>query len=158
MSDEWAGGDSRALVYGEVQGGLVFMGEQKAREQAEIYGALESATTWGELRGKLPADAKAQLAEFFEEGEAPPDAEPFDAGEWDPYVDGDWPPWPAQQMLDWVPERIQTLGSSEGSAISGDSLSLDPGREQEIVTAFGEEGFACRRDDALALRASHGTR
>ena len=156
MSDAWAGGDSRALVYGEVQGGLVFIGEQKAREQAEIYGALESATTWGELRRRLPAGARAHLTDLLEEEDEHPDAEPFDAGEWDPYVDGDWPPWPAQQMLDWVPERIQTLGSSEGSAISGDSLSLDPGREREVVAALEEEGFTCRRDDELVRKASYG--
>jgi hypothetical protein len=156
MSDEWAGGHARALVYGDVEGGLVFVGEQKAREQVVIYEALGTASTWGELREILPADARMQLAGFFDEGEEPRDADAFDAGEWEPYVEGDWPPWLAQRMLDWVPERVRSLGSSERSAISGDSLALDPGREREVVGAFQGEGFTCRRDDELVRRASYG--
>ncbi len=68
MSDEWAGGESGELVYGEINDGLVFMGEQKAHEHVAIHGALESASTWGELRDKLPGDAHPQMRRCLTEG------------------------------------------------------------------------------------------
>jgi hypothetical protein len=158
-ASEWAGGESGALVYGEVDGGLIFMGEHRARSQAQIYEVLASATTWGELRGKLPEETfREMVALQRDEQEAPPDdARPFAAAEFIPYVEGDWPPWPAQQMLEWMPARVGELGSSEPSAVSGDSLALSPEREPEIVRALEGEGFTCRRDDDLVRRASHGS-
>ena len=156
MSDEWAGGESGELVYGEVNVGLVFMGARKALEQVAIHGALESASTWGELRDKLPGDAHPQMLALLDGGddELPDDADVFDAGEFGPYADGDWPPWPAQRMLDWVPDRVRALGSSEPSVINGDFLELDPALEHKLVEVFADEGFTCRRDDALVRRAS----
>lgn len=156
MSDEWAGGESGELVYGEINDGLVFMGEQKAHEHVAIHGALESASTWGELRDKLPGDAHPQMLALLDGGddELPDDADVFDAGEFGPYADGDWPPWPAQRMLDWVPDRVRALGSSEPSVINGDFLELDPALEHKLVEVFADEGFTCRRDDALVRRAS----
>ena len=51
MSDEWAGGESGELVYGEINDGLVFMGEQKAHEHVAIHGVLQSASRWGGIQG-----------------------------------------------------------------------------------------------------------
>jgi hypothetical protein len=157
-ADVRAGGECRGLVYGEVHGSLVFIGERLAREQALIYEVLASARTWGELRRRLPAEVHAEMLALREgEGGSPDDGEAFDAGDFDPYTEGDWPPWPAQLMLDWMPERVKALGSSEASAISGDSLWLEPRLERDIVGALEGEGFTCRRDDDLVLRASHGS-
>jgi hypothetical protein len=69
--------------------------------------------------------------------------------------DHDWPAWPAQQMLDWVPKEIrEKYGSMESGRLNGEYLTLKPGDERKITAAFRRAGFRCTRDDALILRAS----
>lgn len=73
-----------------------------------------------------------------------------------PFVyDGDWPDWPAQQMLYWVPEEIQReFGTLKASCFNGYFLTFDPAREREMAAAFETFGYHCIRDDPLAQEAS----
>ena len=41
------------LVYGEIDVDLVFMSEQEAREQAQLWHAIYNAKTWGEFRTSI---------------------------------------------------------------------------------------------------------
>jgi len=70
-------------------------------------------------------------------------------------ADGDWPAWPAQQMLDWVPKAIQQKYGSIGSShLNGECLTLAPREERQIIAAFRRVGYRCTRDDRLVQRAS----
>src|SRR5919107_6311312 len=113
------------IVYGEVTDSLVFIPKEEAIELGQVYKALRTANTWGEFKERSPTDKYKEAVEFawevleeegaVSENNKEPDAE----AEFDPdhhlgYENMDWPSWPAQNMLDWVPEEIQTrFGSSK---------------------------------------------
>jgi hypothetical protein len=85
----------------------------------------------------------------------PPDDEPLTDKQKDEYTaDGDWPSWPAAEMLDWVPKDIAQMGDAGVSMVSGPALCFDPAQEQELVAAFRRHGFRCRRDDNLVRSAN----
>lgn len=89
------------------------------------------------------------------EGQEPDPGSDFFAERIPGYEDGDWPSWPARAMLHWVPKYIQErFGSTEPSAISGDSLLLATEKEDEIVSAMEVHGYACLRDHALVEKAN----
>ena len=135
----------------------MFLPYEEAVRLARLHEALQTSSTWGEFKAKAPQDAYEETLELLYEGERQePDPESdFAAEEIPGYEEADWPSWPAQAMLAWVPKSVQErFGCVERSAISGDSLLLPPERESEIVSAMEADGYACFRDDALVRKAS----
>ncbi len=142
----------RYLVYGEHAGWLVFIPERRARELATVVDAWQTSSTWGELRTRVEALGLADevLAYLGYPDDYPPDAEPLTDDEKQGYTrEGEWPSWPAAEMLSWVPKEVAELGESGVSMTSGPALFFDPDRSSEIVAAFEKAGFICRRDDDL---------
>jgi hypothetical protein len=85
----------------------------------------------------------------------PEDDDPFSQDDVPWTYDGDWPEWPAQEMLDWVPASIQEqYGSIEPSHLSGECLTFDPDDEDRLLFAFRRLGYRCMRDDELVRRSS----
>lgn len=126
-------------------------------ELADIHDAIQTSSTWTDLRERISDRAYTDLLAHLDDEQRPAEGDTFDSEEIVPYLEGDWPAWPAQRMLDWVPARIRReFGHAAASAISGDSLVLPADRQDEIVAAFAREGFRCRRDDELVRRATHG--
>ena len=153
LGPDWSDGDRKDLVYGAVdESCLVFIGRQKADELVAVWDAINASKTWGDLKARLSAERYEEATSFLDE--PPVEDEPYVIGLMD---DGDWPEWPAQQMLGWVPSTIaEEFGRVGATWISGDMLALDAARETEIVAAFTSAGFSCQRDDELVLRASGG--
>jgi hypothetical protein len=57
-------------------------------------------------------------------------------------------------MFEWLPEGIcSEYGKCETSVFNGFFLTLDVSREEEIVKALGENGFALMHDQNLIARA-----
>ena len=84
----------------------------------------------------------------------PEDDDPFDVGDIGPFCDGDWPAWPEQKMLRWLPKDIQIeFGTVVDSVHNGEFLVLDAARENEIVAALRQRGHRCTKDDDLVRRA-----
>src|SRR5262245_114249 len=149
----------RELVYGVIEATeqLVFLPLHRARELALLRSALYTSPTWGAFRAALPRTVYAQVRKHLRENEATPgkDADPFDPEDIWGYCDGDWPGWPAQEMLEWMPLPVrEAFGTYEASVINGSYLSLDPRQETAIVTALRVEGYYCTRDDTLVRLAS----
>jgi len=147
----------RDLVYGEHAGGLVFIREPRARQLAAVVDAWWTSSTWGEFRTRVEAHGPADemLAYFGYPDDYPPDDEPLTDEQKDSYTqDGDWPAWPAAEMLDWVPREIARMGESGVSMASGVALFFELDQAEELVAAFAEHGFWCRRDDDL-VEAAH---
>ena len=145
------------LVYGVPFDELIFIPRERAEHLAAIHNALNIATTWGEFFRLLPEDARAEVEGWFteDEQERPADNQPFDRDDVPGVADGDWPGWPAQEMLSWVPDDIQQqYGRVAASAISGDCLVLDTSRIEAIIAALESNGFSCTRDDSLVMRAA----
>src|SRR5438105_5017833 len=78
-------------------------------DQLSLRNALSSGT-WGEAKAALDPDTYQDLLDRWDtEVHDPPiepdPEEPIDANEISGYRDGDYPPWPAQYMLDWIPDE-----------------------------------------------------
>lgn len=150
-----------ALVYGKVERSLVFIDRAHAIELAAIWRAIGSASTWGELRALMPEKRYAALvvARTEDGEEIPSDDAPFTGYDIPGVADGDYPEWPAQEMLMWVPQDIldRSFCQVKDSVFNGRFLILDPSRETEIVDAFQAVGFECVKDQALvSFAAGHG--
>jgi hypothetical protein len=154
-----ANSSERRLLYGRLDDfQLVFIPEDRAHDLVKVRDAIENARTWGEFRLLLPERRWREIADDYapvEEEPPPADDEPFAADAVPGYIDGDWPEWPAQQMLDWMPQDIQDrFGDVGSSMVSGDSLYIDPASERDVVAALQNAGYVCSRDDKLVARAS----
>ena len=152
------------LVYGPIDGYLVFMPRPVADRLIAVRGAVTTSRTWGEFKQAMPAGSYQHVIALMREDssddeELPdhwePDAEMgFDAEQIPGFADGDWPEWPAQEALEWVPTAIQhRFGVESASVLSGDYLKFAIEQEAAIVAAFVEQGYTCSRDDTLLLRA-----
>ena len=65
----------------------------------------------------------------------PLDEGPFEPGSVNGVENGDWPEWPEQLMLGWVPRAIQDeYGKRQGSVLNGPFLVLDEAREDDIIS------------------------
>jgi hypothetical protein len=141
------------VVYGVVQDSLVFIPVDDAEELANVHHALNVSTTWGEFRTSVPSDVYDEVLELIW-GDEPDGGAPFSACDIPAVSDGDWPAWPAQEMLRWVPNEIQEqFGRVESSMHNGEFLTFDIRRQAQIVAAFERNGCECRNDEVLVNRA-----
>ena len=100
--------------------------------------------------------ARAAYERIDVQGRGPLDTDPFNAYMIPGYEESEWPEWPAQGMLRWIPQAVQQcLGVGGCSRISGDYLALPTEHEAEIVAAMTAAGYDCRRDDP-SIEAAHG--
>jgi len=146
----------QTIVYGMTAWGLLFIPRSRAERLAAIHSALRHSKTWGDFRAKMPRVICQEVMRGIQEnvGRFPRNAERFDSGLLPGFCDGDWPAFPAQEMLRWVPQAIQSgFGEIEDTVLNGFYLYLDPEREDEIVAAFREHGYECVPDEVLVLVA-----
>lgn len=149
---------NREVVYANCNGELVFLPKDLALELAQIRAALDTSKTWGEFQANVPAHVYEEIMAGMKDDEDPealPQPEDaFDVNDIPGYDDGDWPIWPLQYMLDWMPRDIQQqFGRVVPSAVNGDSLELMPEKADELVRALESQGFRCTEDESLVIRA-----
>jgi hypothetical protein len=137
----------------------VFIPECEAVDLAQLRCALyrEQAATWGEFKERIPPRRWQEAVAAYLAGEesVPAADDPFDPNQVPGYGDGDWPEWPAQRMLEWMPEDIrQRFGEIATSVFNSDFLEIDPRSESEVVAALKGAGYTCIRDDHLVELAS----
>jgi hypothetical protein len=146
------------IVYGLglLEHELIFVPLARAEELAAIQNALGVSPTWGELEKRLAAcseEAHKFIVELAEQyGADPGDA--FESGEIGTIADGNWPPWPKQEMLSWVPEEIRQQFGDFQITSNGDTVTFYDDHEAEIVAALERAGFVVTRDDAVIANAS----
>ncbi len=151
------------LIYSDIHGYLVFLPRSKALQLEGLRLAISEATTWNDLKRSVVWDLYRSLVARYREDADIDEDEPAD---WEPAPDtlfeapgmddGDYPDWPAQDALGWVPQDIQRqFGRVVSSTHNGEYLELASKHEEPIITAFAEHGFRCTRDDGLVRRA-HG--
>lgn len=146
--------DDTKIIYGDLGGELVFIPQARADELIAVRLALAEAKTWGELLARLAAcsaEAHQYIAEF--DGYAVDDL--FDSGQIGAIADGDWPAWPKQEMLAWVPDDIrERFGQIQRTTLNGESLVFTEDQAQLLVAAFKAKGFIVTRDDSAVASAS----
>lgn len=154
------------IIYGVWAEQLILIPKERALELASIHGALNASKTWGEFKSRVPAHVYKEVlrmirSELDEDEERvfliPKPDSPFDPDDIPGYADGDWPGWPAQEMLKWMPKDIQQkYGKVEISVLNGDFLEIGPGREAEVIAALEDCGYKCTKDTNLIERACGG--
>lgn len=144
------------VIYGEVDEFLIALPEVYVVEQAEVRRALRAASTWGELRRRVAPSELRRIEAWFDDEDLPPDDAPFDLNSSLPaYLDGDYPDWPAQAMLQLMPaEIVERYVTVLPSWLNGDSGSIAMESEAELVAALDGLGYRARRDDALIQEIS----
>lgn len=126
------------IVYRIRGDSVVFAERWRAEYVAEIWKALQESNTWGELRRKLP---DGEWQDYFQphfddyEEELPADDEPFTSADAPRHEDGDYPPWLAQEQLDWFPpELIKKYGGDvTSSVLNGEFLDLPADKADQIA-------------------------
>lgn len=113
--------------------------------------------TWGELREIMPARFVEELIWTFH-GEGlflPEDDDAFEPDMIPGHAGGDWPSWPAQEMLEWMPSDVQACyGKRITTVFNGDYLRLPEANEADIFALLADQGFTYRRNDGLVEGAS----
>jgi len=131
---------------------VVCMPEDFAYEQIRLHRA-SSARTWGEFRRLAPPASIREIHERLDDGSdsfIPDDDEPFDWYSLPGVGDGDWPPWPQQLMLDWLPIRVRELGTVRSSALNGNFLEIEASKIDAVVAELERAGYrVIRNDDAV---------
>src|SRR4051812_42791104 len=106
-------GSDDAAVVGLFQDSVVVVPQAEAQRLATLNDALADASTWGEFLDALDlADARDVVERTFD-GTKPDRDAAFAPEDVAGFADGDWPTWPAAQMLRWLPADVQQLGSVE---------------------------------------------
>ena len=151
--------EPKVFVFGKVEEYLVFMPKEEAARLAHLWESVQVAKTWGELRKLLSGPAVEEITESYAGGDCDPD-DMTDAARFDfeligGFSDGDWPDWPAQGALDWVPKDIQErYGEVVDSVHNGLFLRLDSAKEKDIVKTFEEMGYVIEKNESLVRTAS----
>lgn len=151
----WSVDPGEELVYGAIGdiGDGVFLPESHAVQLRAIIGSR----TWGELRAIIGAEAASDIHERTEPED---EAEPADEDPYDPEVipgwgDGDWPDWPQQRMLDWMPaDLLDAYADIAETRLNGEYVGIPAHRLDELAQELEARGHPCRRDDALVSLVS----
>jgi hypothetical protein len=139
------------LVYGQM--GDTDRGVVIPRRYADQLRIQLEAKTWGELRAGLPVDVVEEMLEGRPGAagtDSPPDDAPYAPEQMFGWDDADFPDWPQQRMLDWVPEDLleRHIGANT-SVLNGDYADATLDDVEALVRDLEALGFSSARDDRL---------
>ncbi len=140
------------IVYRIGGDSVVFAERRRAEYVAQIWKALQESNTWGELRHNLP---DGEWQDYFQphfddyEEEVPADDEPFVSADAPRHEDGDYPPWLAQEQLDWFPPELiaKYSGNVTSSVLNGEFLDLPADKADEIANDLRTIGHTVTETD-----------
>jgi hypothetical protein len=84
---------------------LVFIPVDDAIRLAKVNNAIGRAKTWGTFCKMMPAKDLRYVIEDYREREEPLPRKRDGFSLPGSFYDGDWPDWPEQMMLNWMPGR-----------------------------------------------------
>jgi len=142
----------RVIVGVDVTDHVACVPEDEALLLVQLWRALGSAKTWGEFRQLAPepylSEAGERASVDGEEG-ALADAHQFDMLSIWGLGDGDWPPFPQQQMIQWLPEAVLTMGEIVQTVHNGPILYIEAHCIDAVISALEAAGFEVRRSDEI---------
>ena len=155
----------RDLVYGVVSDNVIVMHKAYAEELAQVRHTVDTAKTWKEFQELMPEKRYQEIMERMreyredaldedEELVMPNPDDPFDSEELPGYFDGDWPGWPQQEMLDWLPkDLIKAFGNVQSSSLNGYFLEIAAEKQDDLVKALEARGYVLIHDEPLVKAA-----
>jgi hypothetical protein len=150
---------SKKLVFGLLDKGrgdsnLVFIQASEAKRLAKVHYAIENASDWGTFRREMPAEDLKYVIEHYRDRGKPLPRKGDGFVIPGSYYDGDWPDWPEQMMLDWMPKTIvEKYGTVECPVFNGHFLTLQMKDAEQILLALKRDGFECRLDEKMVRQA-----
>ena len=141
---------SRDIVHGVYADELVFIPTERARHLASTWKAMLKSKTWGELKKLAPLKAYREILQFQESPRSIRSGHVFDYYTMTPVPEGDYPGFPQQEVMEWMPKDIlREYGRMMQTSLNGDYPAFDPQVCQTIVERLKQHGFRCRRNQRL---------
>ena len=153
----------RHIVYGVFSQGrdayLLFLPRAQAEHTAGLFQAFCTVDTWGDLRRALDREQAADLGAWLRangpsDRRPPRNDAPFHPDDIPGLLDGDWPAWPDQLHVAWMPRAITERFGAADTDGSGRSLAaFASADERRVVAALRARGYTVSRDDELVAHA-----
>lgn len=134
------------VLVGAAHGVVIAIPEEWAYEFAQLKKALDTSVTWADFRKSCPAHYWIEIRDAFRaNGDRTPNGQnAFDRFAIPGAADGDWPVWPQQEMLEWVPpEILDAHGERKLSTLNGDFVEVPEAQLEEFVDALTRSGVRC---------------
>lgn len=157
------------LEYGCWGGQFIFVPERKASDLDQLYEAIRQADTWSDFESALPSASGSFSWTFFKSlsktmsrGRTKPRPTPLlsTPTAFRAIADGDWPAWPAQEMLDWMPEKVkEEYERVDSSVLNGIFAPVRPGAQAGHHVGTRRAGVSVPRrrpPDRARLRGKPG--
>jgi hypothetical protein len=113
--------------------------------------AIHGANTWARLRKAIgDAEYRTIVSRYLDCQDTDDPVEPrprqhLVLAEIPGYSDGDWPEYPRQVMLDWLPpDIIERFGTIEPTMLNGNTLHLPASAADAIARALAGHGYDVR--------------
>lgn len=151
--------NSKKVVFGLLDkemgdSNLVFIPVDDAIRLAKVHNAIEKAKTWGTFCKMMPSKDLRYIIEDYRDREEPLPRKRDGFSLPGSYDDGDWPDWPEQMMLSWMPTGIvQKYGKVPCSVLNGHFVIFSMKDADEIIHALTKEGFGCTLNEKLVREA-----
>jgi hypothetical protein len=134
----------RDLVYRKCET-ATFAPRQIAEWVDQIHRALRHSKTWLQFRKLMPPDEYTRLMkEQFDEDDEPRPADraKFEASMISGVGDGDYPPWLAQRMAEWIPlHLLEKYATYEASRLNGDFWEIPEDDAESLANELRELGY-----------------
>ena len=148
----------KTVYYGVCSDELVFIPADQATHLARVRRAGDTAKTWGEFKELAGAKAYAELLECLSDAAGrrrnPKPGAKLEFWSLGPVGDGDYPPNPVHDVLDWMPEDIiEDFGNLASSALGEELVGFSPSDETALLKRLHVAGFDCVRSQELVEEA-----
>jgi hypothetical protein len=160
----------KELVYGVwAEAQFVVLPKSRATRLARIQDAFAESKTWGEFKQRIPQELYKRILESIKENQVtyetderdvklPAANDPFLADNLPENDEGTWFPWPGREMMESLPEEIQSrFGKIEESMCGGAFLEIDPSNGARVIQELERLGYECV-EDQLLIENMYGAR
>ena len=112
---------------------------------------IEESKTWGEFLYALPPHIDSEVKSNLDASDDP--KRKFEADGVPGYADGDWPAFPNQLMIDFLPKSVIAMGKIESTIFNGDRLDIPERNASAACAELRRLGWNVERDDQKVIRA-----
>ena len=168
-----------SLVYGIIDGNLVFSPEADAQDLARRWYAIQHAKTWQDFIDFTSEETFNQLiyeilealelvdlypnylmgedlSNYITDLHLPLPEDAFTTSVLPGFEEGMYMPIPSQEVISWLPEELQeNLGQFDHHPVYEFIYRIDPANESMVVQSLEAAGFRVKRNQEL-MEQAHG--
>ena len=141
----------RNVIAGIFDNTITFIERHRLDDLLQIRLAIEESKTWGEFFHLLPLHITSGVKSNLDASYDP--KRKFEADEVPGYADGDWPAFPHQLMIDFLPRSLIAMRKIESTIFNGDRLDIPERNASAACAELRRLGWNVVRDDQKVIRA-----